>query len=953
MTDRMAGYARRLGSVCVAILAITRLGAAEPAIDLSLTKGAKHIYLPLIPAVDQFKVLRTRDLGQPFTLDASGSITGYEWTEPGQSNFEFYRLEILPKNPNDVLVAHVLNRLAYGPTPDELARVKQIGADAYIREQLEPEKIEEDLPIDRIVSSDDWQYVTVTGRATSSKIYIYPTVIGDVYVDDIKLVPGSVPEAGQNLLLNGGFENGLTGWTVSMNLTNSLVTTEVKHGGLAALHMISTDEGNSEETAIWREDLRLTQNATYTLSYWYKAGTNRNTGLTIRLSGSGIVSTPDVSPDRLATRLAEGTAELPELTAWHALHAIQSKKQLLETTLQFLENHFVTQESKSQDYLERFYDDDEEDFHATNLEYRELQRWRAALLSPQCTFHDLLKISAESPAMIIYLDTVNSRGDGQRIANENYARELLELFTFGVDNGYHQEDITVLSRIWTGWSTRLVDPTNEFNPFALQTKKLLPFGTNENTIDNLDGIWAFGYKPETHYIGEKVLFPGATVPVRFGPPYAGRNYEFRTGGAPRGTNWQFVTMTGTASSSTLYIYATGTGDCYIDDVKIVPGRTAEVGTNAVRNGSFESGLTGWTISSNLLNSKVSTDVKYSGTRALHLVSTEAGESRTNSIYRRDLGLVSRAPYTLSYWYKPGTNLNGSLIIRLSNSGIVGSPGGGTNSVQEGYEVLAHLADQPFTQEFISVKLCRLFVHDDFALGYDFTDPNLSPEGRLVRACMEAWENSTPKGQIRKVLEVIFNSELFRSQDGSMQKVKTPFEFTVSAIRALRGRTTNGEFTADSNGMGIVSPLNRMGRMRLFDRDDPDGYPESGAPWISAGTLSERLRFVQALLIASTAGGRGDANGNTTDPVKLLKDRLPSSAWNNAGAVVDFFLELIYPGEGKANLDEARRAAIDYLNTADNGINSSPFSSVVNTGVYDTRVRGMVATLMSFQRFQEQ
>src|SRR2546422_7275615 len=46
---------------------------------------------------------------------------------------------------------------------------------------------------------------------------------------------------------------------------------------------------------------------------------------------------------------------------------------------------------------------------------------------------------------------------------ENYARELLELFTFGVDNGYDQNDITVMSRAWTGWSVNIMDRTNEFN----------------------------------------------------------------------------------------------------------------------------------------------------------------------------------------------------------------------------------------------------------------------------------------------------------------------------------------------------------------------------------------------------------------------------------------------------------------------------------------------------------
>src|SRR4030095_11646903 len=103
---------------------------------------------------------------------------------------------------------------------------------------------------------------------------------------------------------------------------------------------------------------------------------------------------------------------------------------------------------------------------ATDWEYREMTKWRNAMLNPQCTFYDLLRISAESPAMIIYLDTVDSRGDGTNIANENYARELFELFTMGVDNGYEQNDIVAMSRAWTGWTLRLVDDGREGDPFA-------------------------------------------------------------------------------------------------------------------------------------------------------------------------------------------------------------------------------------------------------------------------------------------------------------------------------------------------------------------------------------------------------------------------------------------------------------------------------------------------------
>src|SRR6185436_12417015 len=82
----------------------------------------------------------------------------------------------------------------------------------------------------------------------------------------------------------------------------------------------------------------------------------------------------------------------------------------------------------------------------------------------------------------------------------------------------------------------------------------------------------------------------------------------------------------------------------------------------------------------------------------------------------------------------------------------------TNGIQDGYDVINKLAVSPFTSEFISVKLCRLFVHDDFPnpttktddpayAYYDYTNPDRTEEAELVHQCMLAWENSSPKGNI--------------------------------------------------------------------------------------------------------------------------------------------------------------------------------------------------------------
>jgi uncharacterized protein (DUF1800 family) len=75
-------------------------------------------------------------------------------------------------------------------------------------------------------------------------------------------------------------------------------------------------------------------------------------------------------------------------------------------------------------------------------------------------FEDLLLASARHPAMLLYLDQAQSVAEGspgaqgrQRGLNENYARELMELHTLGVDGGYSQNDVRELARVLTGWTT--------------------------------------------------------------------------------------------------------------------------------------------------------------------------------------------------------------------------------------------------------------------------------------------------------------------------------------------------------------------------------------------------------------------------------------------------------------------------------------------------------------------
>ncbi len=992
-----------LATVLLGALGQSSLLAVDPppaplVTTITVSNTQRKVSWTPYPHAQQYNLLSATNVAGPYGPALPGANSGYSWTGTNSRPREYYRLQTVPVDSNKLVTAQMLNRMAYGPTPDELERVLAMGPDAYIAEQLAPENLPE--PGDSVFASvvtnanpfapvftptNGWVFVTNIGTLSSNRLYMYLLAAGEGYIDDVrlvagteagvgpnflvngdfelplsngwavaanhiasevtnnpacsgtnslhmranaagstlsssisqffpiaisngapaeltngqvctlsyrylpasnyasvtlrlsgngvsstggplappkpatwvyftmtgpgttsgssptptiylylsqagiregwvddmKLVAGTVPEAGANLLVNGSFEQPLTtGWTVSSNLSGSEITTNISRSGVSSLHLVSTSAGSTLESSIYQTNLPLTVNSIYTLSFWYlltpEGALLDSDDFTARLGGSGINRVSTAPIVNLETR----DGSLSDLRGWFCRNAVESKRQLLEVLSQFLENHFVTQYSKLQEYMANNNNNTPRaGILAADLEYREMKKWRQKLLDPLCTFRDLSLISAESLAMIIYLDTVGSKGNGSNIANENYARELLELFCNGVDNGYDQQDIIQLSRCWTGWSGQIVDEANINNPFAPKTT--LPIVPGSTVNSNLAGVWTFNYKQADHYTGAKVLFPATNhvVPMRFATasPLAGQTYQLN-----------------------------------------IPART------------------------------------------------------------------------------------------------------GTNGIQDGYQVIDYLADLPFTQEYISVKLCRLFVHDDFEHNvYDYNSPNLSDEGKLIKQCMLTWNAGSPKGQIRQVLKTIFDSELFRMHAGSLQKIKTPFEFVASSIRSMRAVKADGTYTATTSGgtSSFQDPMNRMGTMLLFDRDAPDGYPETAPFWINAGSLAERLRYVQSLL-HSSSGRPSDAGSSTTDPVALLQRKITDSAqWRNAGAVADFFLGILYPAEGAANLNLYRQSAMNFLNTADDGVTASLFSgltvSATAGSTYDTRVRGMVAMLMTFQRFQEQ
>jgi uncharacterized protein (DUF1800 family) len=132
---------------------------------------------------------------------------------------------------------------------------------------------------------------------------------------------------------------------------------------------------------------------------------------------------------------------LQEMTRATILRAVWSRRQLYEMMVLFWTDHFNIDSSKGDCKWLKASDD------------RDVIRPHAL-----GRFPDLLRASALSPAMLWYLDgRVNRKRDGDDTPNENYARELLELHTLGIDGGYTQRDVMEVARCLTGWSVRTVN----------------------------------------------------------------------------------------------------------------------------------------------------------------------------------------------------------------------------------------------------------------------------------------------------------------------------------------------------------------------------------------------------------------------------------------------------------------------------------------------------------------
>jgi hypothetical protein len=142
---------------------------------------------------------------------------------------------------------------------------------------------------------DGWRFFSVTGKAGGTNLWVFLTAPGDVYIDDLRVVEGTQPAAGVNLVSNGGFESPLAGtWRVATNLTGSALSTDIQAEGGSSLHLVATAPGKDATNASLNQlGVSLVTTSVYTLSCWMHYGSSGSN--LVVMMGKTLASTQQVN----------------------------------------------------------------------------------------------------------------------------------------------------------------------------------------------------------------------------------------------------------------------------------------------------------------------------------------------------------------------------------------------------------------------------------------------------------------------------------------------------------------------------------------------------------------------------------------------------------------------------------------------------------------------------------
>jgi len=342
----------------------------------------------------------------------------------------------------DEAVLHALNRLAYGPRPGDVERVKQQGLAKWIDQQLKPKSIDDSAVEARLTG-----YPTLQ-MSSAELIAQYPNPKRVA-----KQAGVTKEEFKQQQAVQKDADAGITAMVQEMQAKES--------GG----------KGESDTNV--------------------SAATDTPSPMKLNVATPGkrdmLSVDPNVVPKAIADDSRRPQRVVEELAMAKVTRAVYSERQLQQVMSDFWFNHFNVYAGKG-----------EVKWYLTGYERDVIQPHTLG------KFKDLVTATAKSPAMLFYLDNFlsadpsaaarqaqeramrqqmrrggwgrpnpppqqaqNNKKKQERGLNENYGRELMELHTLGVDGGYTQKDVTEVARCFTGWT---IEKPREYPQFKFDDK---------------------------------------------------------------------------------------------------------------------------------------------------------------------------------------------------------------------------------------------------------------------------------------------------------------------------------------------------------------------------------------------------------------------------------------------------------------------------------------------------
>jgi len=334
----------------------------------------------------------------------------------------------------DEAILHALNRLAYGPRPGDVERVRQLGLAKWIDLQLNPKTLDDSVMEARLRT-----YPTLQ-MSSAQLIAEYPNP-KQAANQAAKQAGISKADTAQQALRKEA-DAGVTAMVQDMPASDSAAKGDAAASG--SMDMASADTPSPMKM----------NPAT--------PGAGRRDSLGLD---------PNAVPQAMADDSKRPQRVVEELAMAKVTRAIYSERQLQQVMDDFWFNHFNVYAGKGED---KWY----------------LTSYERDVIQPHALgkFKDLLTETAKSPAMLFYLDNhlsadpraadrqaalramrqqmrrgpyggpyppppqAANKKKQERGLNENYGRELMELHTLGVDGGYTQQDVTEVARCFTGWS---------------------------------------------------------------------------------------------------------------------------------------------------------------------------------------------------------------------------------------------------------------------------------------------------------------------------------------------------------------------------------------------------------------------------------------------------------------------------------------------------------------------